>query len=458
MQDNLQRNVNRIMFAGTKSGDGKTTVTCAVLACLKDMGIRVNAFKCGPDYIDPMFHSRVLQIPTRNLDSFMMGRDNVKRLLLRNAGSVDLTVIEGAMGYYDGIGLSDSGSAFQVADYTDTPVIIVVNAKGQGRSVLATIQGFINFKKESRVVGVIFNQLSPKLYTQIAHECEAMGVTPLGNFPYVKSAEFESRHLGLITAGEIQDFSEKIELLKNTAKQHLDIDKIIELANVDITENYVNYKGVNSLTADNISRVRIALARDEAFCFYYEDNLDYLREKGCEIVEFSPLRDERLPDNIGGLILGGGYPELYAKSLSENKSMRISIKKAIEMGLPVHAECGGFMYLHDSIKAPAGPAYEMVGAIEGTCEFTGKLQHFGYVTMTALRDGIFCNEGDVIRAHEFHRYISTSEENGFNIVNKDETYVGYLFKGNMAAGFPHIHYYSNLNFADKFIEGCRAYV
>lgn len=451
----MKKRVNRIMLAGTKSGDGKTTITLALLACLKDRGLRVNGFKCGPDYIDPMFHSRVLQIPTRNLDSFMMPADNVRKLLAQNAEDFDVTIIEGAMGYYDGIGLLAEGSSYQVAEVTDTPVILVINAKGQGQSVLAVLNGFMSYRAKSKIAGVIFNQMSDRLYGEVSRQCEKLGIRALGNFPYVKSASLESRHLGLITAAEIENFTEKIELLKETAKEHLDIDGVLDL--LSQTPD-IDYEAFSEEEVREHSGIKIAVARDMAFCFYYEDNLDYLRQKGCEIVEFSPINDKALPENIAGLILGGGYPELYAKSLSENVSMRSSIKNAIEEGLPVHGECGGYMYLQESLTTPAGVSYPMIGAIEGSCSFTQKLQHFGYVTMTALRDSVLCSTGEVIRGHEFHRSISTAKENGFEIVNKSEKYTGYVIKDNIAAGFPHIHYYSNLSFADKFVDSCRAFI
>lgn len=449
----------RIMIAGTNSGCGKTTITCAILMALVNRKMNIASFKCGPDYIDPMFHSKVIGTKSGNLDGFFFDRATLRFLLDKNSTDADMSVIEGVMGYYDGIGMEELASSYSIARDTDTPVILVVNCRGMSRSVYAIIKGFTELGSKnslSNIKGVIFNRLAPSLYVEAADYCRRLGVRPLGIFPQTGEAEIESRHLGLVTADEIKDIKYKLKLLAQAAEKNLDIDGIVELASE--AGRLTDVKGRKSFfDVMPYGKARIAVARDRAFCFYYEDNLDLLREIGCEIVEFSPMTDTRLPEGTDGLILGGGYPELYADVLEKNTSMREDIRKHIAAGLPTFAECGGFIYLHDALVTGEKTSYNMVGAVKGKCTFTGRLQHFGYVTMTALKSNLFFEEGETVRGHEFHRCVSDADEDAFDTVKREKHWKSYVCTDNLLAGFVHIHFYANRHAAYRFADQCRRY-
>ncbi|MBQ7061133.1 MAG: cobyrinate a,c-diamide synthase [Clostridia bacterium] len=438
------KKVNRVLIAGTGSGCGKTTVTCAVLQAVKDRGIDVGAAKCGPDYIDPMFHRSVIGAPSTNLDPFFFDENTLRFLLAKNGGDKALTVIEGVMGYYDGLGLTTSrASAYDLARITQTPVILVVSAKGASLSILAQIKGFSEFVPDSSIRGVILNNCTEKLYSALAPEIVSrLGIRPLGFLPRMTEAEIGSRHLGLITVEEITDLKEKLSRLAAQAEKSLDIDGIIELA------ESAPELGYEPITVEKLEPVRLAVARDRAFCFYYEDSLDLLREMGAELVPFRPREDERLPDGISGLYLGGGYPELYRERLSANFSMRESIRAALENGLPCIAECGGFMYLTGSIGG-----CPTVGFIKGKSFDNGWLTRFGYVTLTAERDNLLCKAGESIPAHEFHHWDAEDPGSAFTARKTDgREWACVHASETLYAGFPHIHFYANKDFAEGFYK------
>lgn len=431
------------MIAGASSGSGKTTVVCALLQYLVGSGINVSSFKCGPDYIDTMFHKEVIGAPSYNLDSYFMDDETLKYLFCKN--SADVSVIEGVMGFYDGINFSERASSYEISQITDTPVILVIDARGMGNSVGAVIRGFLNYKKNN-IKGVIFNRVSVPVYEKLKPVCIAEGVRPLGCLPFNEAAQLESRYLGLVTATEINNLKAKLQNLAEIAVKTLDIDGIIETA----AEEKASFAEETTINP----RVRIGVARDKAFCFYYEDNFSLLRELGAELVEFSPMEDSGLPENIDGLILGGGYPELYAEILSENESMLESVRNAIGSGLPCIAECGGFMYLHEGLCDITGKRYKMVGAVCGEAFKTERLQRFGYIEMEAQRDNLLCPKGGKIRAHEFHYY--DSENNGSDFIarkNGREWGCAHADK-TLFAGYPHMHFYANKGFAKSFINYC----
>ena len=446
--------MQRIMIAGTASGSGKTTIVCAVLQALVNRRRKTAAFKCGPDFIDPMFHSKIIGTKSRNLDGYFMDRKTLNALLYKNTRGKDIAVIEGVMGYYDGLGMEDTASSYALARDTETPVVLVVPCKGMGRSVQAVIDGYVNFKEDSHIKGVIFNQLAPSLYPAMKAYSEKNNIRVLGCFPKTKKAEIGSRHLGLITVDEIADLKEKMQILAELAEQYIDLEGILELAQ---KAKPLNIKENLQIGTQGKKQLRIAVARDKAFCFYYEDNLELLRELGSEIVEFSPIADQQLPKDIDGLILGGGYPELYADVLEKNHAMRQDIKEKIQAGLPTHAECGGFLYLHREITTPNGTTNQMAGVLDGTCIFTEKLQHFGYVELVAFKDNLLCKTGDKIRAHEFHRCVSDLAADTFRTEKGDREWCSFCAADNLLAGFPHIHDYANPQFAINFVEKCADY-
>ncbi len=440
--------IPRIVLAGTNSGCGKTSVSCAVLQALINRGLRVGAAKCGPDYIDPMFHSRIIGAKSSNLDAFFFGDDMLRQLLHENATDCDVTIIEGVMGYYDGIGpTSTRASTYEIARRTKSPVILIVRARGAALSVLATIQGFLRFMPDSGICGVILNGCTAMSYPPLADAIEErFGIRALGFLPQLKECALESRHLGLVTAAEVANLKEKMQHLASAAEQSIDLDGILSLARNAETLSYQRYE-----VSKFDESVRIGVARDKAFCFYYEDSLTLLRKMGAELVPFSPVEDAHLPKEIHGMYLGGGYPELYAQTLSENISMREDIGFALSKGLPCIAECGGFMYLTEKIAA-----WPMVGFLRGNCRDMGKLMRFGYVTLTAQRDNLLCRKGEAIRAHEFHHWDADDTGDGFtaekpsgrswNCVHVSDT---------LYAGFPHFHFCANPRFALNFYEACR---
>ena len=445
----MERRVPRLVLAGTNSGCGKTTVTCALLQTLVNRKKRVGAFKCGPDYIDPMFHSRIIGAKSANLDLFFFEKNTMNYLLARNGADCDVSIIEGVMGYYDGMGLTTTkASTYEVAQTSESPVVLVVNAKGASLSVLATIQGFLTLYPDNHICGVILNQCSGMSYPALAKAItERFGdsVRPFGYLPKMPECAIESRHLGLVTAAEITDLKDKLERLAQKAEETLDMDGLLELAD-----------SAPPIQCDPVELprydvpVRIAVARDNAFCFYYEDSLQALRDMGAELVEFSPLSNETLPEDIDGIYLGGGYPELHAKQLSENSSMLSSLRGALERGTPCIAECGGFMYLTERIGE-----YPMVGHLRGDCFDTGKLTRFGYVTLKARADNLLCKAGEEIRGHEFHHWDCTVPGADFTAAKATgKRWDCVVARENLCAGYPHFHFYANPNFAKGFYEAC----
>ena len=442
----------RILIAGTGSGCGKTTLTCGILYGLVRQGYSPAAYKCGPDYIDSMFHSRVLGIETGNLDSFFTDDQTLRALLAGR--QADIHVIEGVMGYYDGMGFTDNGSASEIAALTKTPVILTVNARGMSRSVLAVLRGFLESQSRPGIKGVIFNQLSPVLYPDIRREAQKLGVRVLGYVPRLPEAAFESRKLGLVTPGEIEGFRDKLALLYDSLKDSLDWDGIWELA-----ESAPDLTGFAAGEEKVFNGIKIAVAKDEAFCFLYQDNMEFLRHLGCEIACFSPLHDSGLPEGADALILNGGYPELYADRLEKNGSMRRAVKRAVENGMPVIAECGGFMYLHRRLQDEKGEYHEMAGVLPGDCYRTPKLSRFGYITMKAEKDNLLCRAGETLKAHEFHYYDSTCPGDAF-AAQKGGGRAGWMAgvaDKTMYAGFPHLYFYGNKKAAYAFVEAAEKY-
>ena len=438
--------MDRIMISGVSSGCGKTTVVCAVLQALVNRGLKTGAFKCGPDYIDPMFHSRIIGAKSANLDLHFFSENTLRYLLAKNAAGCDMSVIEGAMGYYDGAGLTSwKTSAHEIALVTETPVVLVVNARGAALSVLAVIEGFLRFRPESGIRGVILNQCTAMTYASLSAAIEErFGIRCYGFLPKLDECAIESRHLGLVTAAEIEGLREKMQTLAAQAEKTLDIDSLLALGREAPPLRYA------PIVLPRKEKIRLAVARDKAFCFYYEDSLDAVREMGGEIVPFSPLGESALPEEIDGLYLGGGYPELYAKKLSENASMRASVRAAIEKGIPCIAECGGFMYLTEAIgDAP------MVGALPGTCFDTGKLTRFGYVTLRAKSDNLLCRAGGEIAAHEFHHWDCTCPGDAFTAEKPTgRRWECAVSSGTLYAGYPHFHFYSNPEFLYSFYDAC----
>lgn len=440
----MQNNAPRLLLAGTGSGCGKTTVTTALLRALQRRGVPLAAFKCGPDYIDPMFHTEALGIPSRNLDLFFVDEDEVRGQLARHIPTGGIGIIEGVMGFYDGVsGTTDTASAAHVARAADTPAVLIVRPRGQSLSLAAEIKGFRDFAPNT-LAGVILNGVTAAMYPFYRAIAEKAGLPVYGFLPPAPDAEIPDRHLGLVTAAEIGDLQQRIDRLADAAMEGLDLDGLLALART--APPLADETAPVAPVADK--PVRIAVAQDRAFCFYYADNFDVLRALGAELVPFSPLADKKLPDGIDGLYLGGGYPELHAARLAANRTMCESIRAAVRGGLPTIAECGGFLYLHRTLDGT-----EMAGVIDADAHLTKKLQPFGYVTLTARRDNLLCRAGEQMRAHVFHYEVSSDEGADFDARKPNgRAWTCIHTSDTLYAGFPHLYFRANPAFAAQFVR------
>ena len=444
-------NPPRIVIAGTASGSGKTTAVCTILTLLKRRGMKVGACKCGPDYIDPMFHTAVLGVPSTNLDPFFCDESLLRRLLCENAGE-DLTVIEGVMGYYDGTGSDGTdNSTYTLAVRTDSPVILVLDGKGAAASLLAQTEGFLHYKKDSRICGVLFNRISAEMYLSLKKLMQnRFGdvAVPVGYIPaFPKEYELPARHLGLVTAGEIKNLQGRIDAMADRCKHTIDLDRLLSIAQA---------AGELSVEAPGMSQfppVKVAVAKDKAFCFYYKDTLRLLEKMGAELIEFSPLQNEPVPDGVSGLLLGGGYPELYAEQLEQNRITRESVFRAVHGGMPTIAECGGFQFLGRTLDG-----FQMCGALPHTSAAAGRLVRFGYVTLTAKKDGLLGPAGTVLRCHEFHYWDSTDNGDSFTAEKPNgKRWDCVVSTSTLYAGYPHLFLPANPDAAVAFYRKCVTY-
>ena len=454
--------IPRIMLASASSASGKTTITAALIKVLSKKAEREGkskpcAFKCGPDFIDPMFHKKA-GAESANLDSFFLPKEKLRSLFCHYAKG-SLAIIEGAMGFYDGFSQkSESGSAFEIANILDCPVILVVDASKSSRSILALISGFKNWKSNSKIEGVILNNISKMRAQEMKDVIEnEIGIKMLGSLEKKAQYAIESRHLGLMTPESDGEVDEKLSLLEKEVEESFDIEKILEIAQSASEISFEDNLFTESLGENKTEtkKIQIAVAKDEAFCFYYRENLDLLCSMGAKLVEFSPLKEEKLPDGTDALYLGGGYPELFPEKLFENTTMIKSIKNSVLGGLPTIAECGGFLYL------------QALGVLKGTFKNTGKLCRFGYATIKANNDTLLLKEGQEIKAHEFH-YFDTSE-NGSDCTatkmsgkswlcihsspfSEEAALPPFSETLNIWAGFPHLYFLSNTDFAKNFVS------
>ena len=427
----------QFLLAAPRSGSGKTTMTCALLMALKRRGCAPCAFKSGPDYIDPMFHRAVLGVESRNLDLFFSAPETVRTLYAKGAAGHGAAVCEGAMGFYDGLGgVSDRASAWHLADTLGLPVLLVAEPKGQSLTLAAELNGLVNFRTPSHIAGILLNNCTARMHALLAPMLEEeTGLPVLGFLPKLPEAVIGSRHLGLYTAAEVENLQQKLALLADAAEEHIDWPRLLALC-----EKEPPALPVQPETPP--ARVRIAVAQDEAFCFTYAETLEAFRDAGAEVVFFSPLRDTALPENIGGLYLPGGYPELHARELSENTSLLREIKRKIESGLPTAAECGGFLYLGQSLTDAEGQSWPMVGVLPGEAKDAGRLVRFGYAALSADSDSMLFRAGESFPIHEFHHWDSTA--NGAALAAKKPVGGAEWRCGSVNehfyAGFPHLYW------------------
>lgn len=443
----------RLMTAAPASGSGKTVLTCALLEALRQRGLSPCAFKCGPDYIDPMFHRAVLGIESHNLDLFLSREETVRTLFARWSRGHGAAVCEGVMGFYDGAGGGDRASAWHTADTLDLPVLLTVRPKGAGLTLAAQIRGLCAFRPNSRIAALVLNDCSPSLCRSLAPMLEReTGLPVLGCLPHLEQAEIGSRHLGLRTAGEIGDLKERIQAAAGALEAHMDISRLLELCG---GEEAASVPG----PPPGRARAAVAVARDRAFCFTYAETLETLEAAGAEIAFFSPLEDKSLPEPACALYLPGGYPELYASALSRNESMLRSVSAAVKGGMPTVAECGGFLYLGRSLEDAWGRTWPMAGVLPGAGFREEKLVRFGYTYLTASEDSLLLRAGETVPAHEFHYWNST--ENGCALKaekpGRDRTWACGFAGPSLYAAFPHLYLAGRPELAERFVAAAAEY-
>ncbi len=455
----------RVMIAAPKSGSGKTLITCGMLKVLKRRGVDVRAYKCGPDYIDPMFHRNVLGIPGGNLDTFFSTEDEIRQTLA-NSGS-EAAVIEGVMGIYDGVtGMQGKGSCYDVAAASSTPVILVIDVKGMGQTMMSVIRGILLDDTHSLIKGIVLNRISkgylkqtePLIMEMLGRISSERGseVRLLGGIPASKDISLESRHLGLLMPQDIENLREKLAHAADLLEENLDMEALAEI--MQDAPELIAEDASGEAESRESDVPCLAVARDEAFCFYYEENLRMLKDAGIRMKEFSPLHDSCIPEDADGLLLGGGYPELHAAELSANTGMLSSIKAAIESGMPSLAECGGFMYLLEELEDKGGNVFSMSGAIKGRTAWTGRLSRFGYADVNGTKDGTLLS-GLNVKAHEFHYF--DSNNNGADAIaekpGSGRTWECMHAGSDHIWGYPHLWYPSCPELTIRFAEVMRKY-
>jgi len=446
-----------IIIAGTHSGSGKTTITMGLMLALINRGFSVAPFKVGPDFIDPGHHTNITGHICRNLDGWMLSKSYNIENFAKNSKGHDISVVEGVMGLFDGYsGKTEAGSTAQMAKWLNLPVLLIVNARSMARSAAAIVKGFEEFDKNLKFAGVIFNNVASKRHLDYLEEAliDNVNMPCLGGIPGEKSVKIEERHLGLITQDEFSFSSEKKKKLSNLIEENLNIDLLIK----NLPEIQQSIKSFEFPKPS----VKIGVARDKAFCFYYEDNLDFLKKAGAEIIYFSPLKDKELPSGITGVYFGGGYPELFAKELSNNNKMLNSIKEASENNMPVYAECGGFMYLCKDITNTEQEIFPMVGCFPFSAKMYSRLKSLGYREITLNKDIIIGKKNEIIRGHEFH-YSGIDENQKIEMVynvtsrlNLDIKNEGFQVNKTLGS-YIHLHFGSCPSIAESFIKACKAF-
>lgn len=448
----------RIVIAGTGSGVGKTTLTIGLMSALRKKGYTVQGFKCGPDYIDPTYHTAVTGRVSRNIDSWMLKHEMVKEIVSRGSEGADISIIEGVMGFFDGKNpANNDGSTAEISIITESPVVLVVNCASMARSTAAIVKGFQEFLKETRIVGVIANRAGSEghfkiVKTAIEQEC---GIPVLGYLKKDDNLTIPERQLGLIPSVERGELNSFFDQLGDLVLKTIDVDSLYELSKastLEIKESQIKRREKQI--------VRIAVARDAAFNFYYQENLEMLEASGAELIEFSPLKGEVLPDDVDGLYIGGGFPEEFAAELAEQVEVKQSIREAVQNGLPTLAECGGFMFLTEYIETTDEKSYQMTGVIPGKVKMQAQLAALGYREITPEAGNFLLNGNLKAKGHEFH--YSTFHPNG-TVQPAYQTkgmrgfkHEGYM-NGNLVAGYTHFHFGSCPEMVNNWIMKCKEY-
>ena len=447
------------MVAGTASGVGKTTVALTLMATLRERGYRVQPFKCGPDFLDAGHHGAICGRASRNLDTWML-EDVANRAIFASAiREADAAIVEGMMGLYDGVaGGGEDGSAAQIAKILGLPVVLVLDAGKSARSIAAIAKGFESFDPGVQFAGIVLNRVgSDRHYSLLETAIRSVTTTPLlGRLPTDPVLAIPERHLGMYTTEETTSAEDRLASFAQAGRQFLDLAPLLGLS----WQNATGGREIPPISFREESRVRIGVARDKAFSFYYEDNLDLLRESGAEIVLFSPLADTELPPNLDGLYLGGGYPELHADALGRNPSMNIRIRSFAESGKPVYAECGGMIYLGKSLTTLEGRSYSMTGLFPVEFEMTPRLVQFGYVEVEFIEDCLLGGKGTKVRGHSFHcsrLRAGSVTPNAYRLkytLSGREELEGYQ-NGNVLASYVHLHFRANPKLASSLVMAAR---
>jgi len=451
--------IPRILITAPRSGSGKTLITCGILELIKHSGRKTSAFKCGPDYIDPMFHHHVQDVPGGNLDSFLMGEAGVRYSFAKH-GRNSIAVLEGVMGYYDGLsGRTTAASSYDIACITGTPVILILDARGTYLSAAAAVKGFADFRNDSRISGVILNHISSHVFDGLKELIERETNIPvIGYVPELKDCTLESRHLGLVLPEEVAGLKETLAALRDTLAGTIDMKRLMAIADgaPEIPESWLDIPFAGIAAGTERRGKRIGLARDEAFCFFYRDNLELFEEAGASLIPFSPVHDRALPDNLDGLLLYGGYPEIYAEALSENTAMREAVRRSVLGGMPCIAECGGFLYLLEALEDMNGHSWPMAGVLTGRGFRTPRLTRFGYVNLEG--GTVFGKDTGGMRGHEFHYFDAENCGSAFQAVKPESgrSWPCMYSTDTLLAGFPHIHYYSRPEIVEQFLN-CSAH-
>ena len=453
------RNIPRVVIAAPMSGSGKTTVVTGLLAAMRARGVKAQSYKIGPDYIDPGYHALASGRPAHNLDTWLVPKERLADIFIGTMADAEVAVIEGVMGLYDG-GKNGVSSTAEIAKLLKAPVVLVVNAKSMGESAAALVMGFRQYDPEVDLAGVILNRLGSDTHRMMIEEALGkMGVPVFGAIRRNDEMTMPERHLGLVPVGENARERETVEAIGRVVGASVDIGRMVALA-----KSAPALAERSGLSASAPPKVRVAVARDEAFSFYYPESLSVLRQKGADIVFFSPLHDAALPQ-ADGLILGGGFPEMFAKELYENESMRASIKDAAEKGMPIYAECGGFMYLMRSVTDFAGHSFPMLGVIPGEVAMNRKLQTVGYVSAEMMRDTVLGPKGTVLHGHEFHFSSECEPDAGadypraftFRRTRNPAPYPAGYAKGNILGSYLHLHFAGAEDAAASFVAACETF-
>ena len=453
--------MKKVLIAGTGSGVGKTTISLGIMQALTKRNLKVQPYKVGPDYIDPSYHTFITNRYSRNLDSYMLDDEKIKYIVKNSSKDADISVIEGVMGLYDGYGIDlDDCTSSYTSKLLKTPVILVINAKAMATSAAAMVLGYKMLDENVNIAGVITNNVRSESHYLLLKEAieKYTGVEVLGYFPPNKEFSLESRHLGLIPSVEMDSLKTKFDNLADEIEKYIDIDRIIEIAESEEFDTSFNLQ--EFIDEHNCKDKTIAIAYDKAFNFYYRENIELFEKLGMKIEYFSPINDKEVPV-CDYIYIGGGFPEIFAKELHNNKNIRESIVKAHKNNIPIYAECGGLMYLGEKLEAQDKNIYDMVGIFKGCSKMTSSLKRFGYCLGEAKEDTILAKKGEIIKGHEFHHSIFESDEECAYYMRKikddkiiDEWDGGYS-KGNTLATYLHTHFYNNLDCIANFIErGC----